>query len=97
MEEGLHVRVAEKVKEWVAEITGRHPKYGFAREFLPMLARDWSSSGKTGSTSFELEEGKVYEVNAPYKGRYFIRVENGKIREAAVQEVMEYVGTKEGV
>src|SRR5690606_18284207 len=50
-------------KEWVAEITGRHPKWNFERKFLNAVARNWSSSGKTGTTSFLLQEGKVYEVN----------------------------------
>ncbi len=77
-------------KEWVAEITGRHPKYGFTRRFIPMLARDWSSTGKTGVTLFVLDEGKVYEVNAPYKGRRFVRVEGEDIREILLEEAMRY-------
>lgn len=84
-------------REWVAEITGRHPKYGFAREFLPVLARDWSSSGRTGVTVFALDDGKIYEVNAPYKGRCFIRIENGEAKEVSVQEVMKYLDDLEKV
>lgn len=84
-------------REWVAEITGRHPKYGLARNFLPVVARNWSTTGKTGSTAFELEEGKLYEVNAPYKGRSFVKVEDGQIREVSAEEAMRYVDELEKV
>ena len=77
-------------KEWVAEIVGRHPKWNFERKFLKPVARNWSSSGKTGTTSFLLEEGKVYEVNEPWKGRYFITVQNGEVVDVDV----DYVATK---
>lgn len=77
-------------KEWVAEITGRHPKWNFERKFLNAVARNWSSSGKTGTTSFLLQEGKVYEVNEPWKGRYFITVQNGEVVDVDV----DYVATK---
>lgn len=75
-------------KEWVAEITGRHPKYNFNREFLRPVERRWSSSGKTGRTLFELEEGKVYEVNEPWRGRYFVTVVSGEIVQVEVEEVL---------
>lgn len=78
-------------KEWVAEIKGRHPKYKLDREFLPALKRDWSRSGKTGSTSFELEEGKVYEVNEPWKDRYFAKVENGEVIRISIEEVLTII------
>ena len=77
-------------REWVAEIVGRHPKWKFDRNFLNATARNWSSSGKTGQTSFVLEEGKVYEVNEPWEGRYFITVQNGEI----VDIDADYVETK---
>ena len=76
--------------EWVAEIIGRHPTYVFARQFIPVLVRDWSSTGKTGVTLFVLDEGKVYEVNAPYLGRCFVRVEGEEVREILVEEAMRY-------
>lgn len=77
-------------KEWVAEIVGRHPRFNFERKFLNPVARNWSSSGKTGTTSFLLQEGKVYEVNEPWKGRYFITVQNGEVVDIDV----DYVATK---
>ena len=77
-------------KEWIAEITGRHPRFNFERRFLNPVARNWSSSGKTGTTSFLLEEGKIYEVNEPWKGRYFITIQNGEVVDIDV----DYVATK---
>jgi hypothetical protein len=78
-------------KEWVAEITGRDPKYKFQREFLQPVSRDWSSSGKTGFTSFELEPGKVYEVNEPWKGRRFVEIQNGEIKTLDTEEVLSKI------
>lgn len=62
-------------REWVAEIKGTHPKYRFEREFLGEDGRNWSSSGKTGTTYYEIEYGKVYEVNVPWGERYFFRLD----------------------
>jgi hypothetical protein len=74
-------------REWVARIVGRHPRYQFEREFLAPLARDWSSSGKTGYTTFELLIDGVYEVNEPYVGRRFVEVRAGRQYEIAVADV----------
>jgi hypothetical protein len=76
-------------KEWVAEIVGRHPKFKFERSFLSPIERKWSGSGKTGTTRYELEAGKVYEVNEPWKGRWFITVENGEVVEITAEEVLK--------
>ena len=78
-------------KEWVAEIVGRDPKYKFKREFLRPVSRDWSSSGKTGLTSFELEPGKVYEVNEPWKGRRFVKIQNNEIVVISAEEVFSKI------
>ena len=78
-------------KEWVAEIKGRHPKYKLDREFLRPVSRDWSRSGKTGSTSFEVEEGKVYEVNEPWEDRFFVKVENGEVIRISIEEVLAII------
>ena len=78
-------------KEWVAEITGRDPKYTFKREFLNAVARDWSYSGKTGTTSYELEPGKIYEVNEPWKGRRFVKIQDGKIVVISAEEVLSKI------
>jgi hypothetical protein len=78
-------------KEWIAEIVGRHPRFNFERRFLNPIARDWSSSGKTGTTTFLLEEGKVYEVNEPFAGRYFVTVVAGEIVEIAADEAAQKI------
>jgi len=75
-------------REWVAEITGRDPKYTFKRTFLNPVAMQWSSSGKTGTTSFELKEGKVYQINEPWKDRSFVTIENGELRELSAESVL---------
>ena len=50
---------------WVAEITGRDARYGYARRFLGG-PKDYSESNGIGSRGvyryFELESGKLYEV-----------------------------------
>ena len=81
-------------KEWVAEITGRHPKHHFSRRFLKPIALNWSSTGRTGTTSFQLEEGKVYQVNEPYKGRYFVTVREGRIVGLTLREVYSLIRDK---
>ncbi|WP_067924835.1 hypothetical protein [Alicyclobacillus shizuokensis] len=77
-------------REWVARIMGRHPKYRFEREFLAEAAREWSGSGKTGITVYELSDG-IYEVNEPWKGRRFVEVANGEVRILKAEEVLERV------
>lgn len=84
-------------KEWVAEITGTHPKFGWAREFLRPIGRNRSSSGKTGSTSFLVLPDKIYQVNEPWKGRYFIMVdENGEIHYLSEEKVIRALAHQEG-
>ena len=78
-------------KEWVAEIVGRDPKYKFKREFLQPVSRDWSRSGKTGTTSYELEPGKIYEVNEPWKGRRFVEIQNGELKTLNTEEVLSKI------
>lgn len=78
-------------REWVAEIIGRHPRWKFEREFLTPVDRRWSYSGRTGKTIFELEEGKLYEVHEPWKGRRFVKVEGGQVVKIDVDEVLAYV------
>jgi len=74
-ENGLIVKLAHYKGEWVAEITGTDPKYKFARTFLDPIEEDWSASGETGWSYYKLENGKIYQVNEPYGGRYFIEAD----------------------
>ncbi|MCL6539811.1 MAG: hypothetical protein K6T87_04345, partial [Roseiflexus sp.] len=66
-------------REWVARITGRHPKYRWEREFVEPVAREWSGSGRTGYSYYEVTDG-IYEINEPWRGRRFIEVAGGKLR-----------------
>ncbi len=77
-------------REYVAEIVGTHPKWGLARSFLAGT-RDWSSSGKTGFTGFEIESGKIYEVKPSWKDPYYVTLDNdGDIVEVSAAEAKEY-------
>ena len=69
-------RDADRGKEWVALIKGTDPKFGLKRKFVPVASRDWDRLGREGTTNYVLVEGELYEVNDPYKGRYFVKVEN---------------------
>jgi hypothetical protein len=64
-------------KEWVAKITGKDSQYRFTREFLRSSEGDWSGSGKTGVSYYELEDG-IYQFKSPYDNIYFIQVQNGE-------------------
>jgi hypothetical protein len=79
-------------KAWAARITGRHPKFSFEREFLPVFSADRSSSGKTGSNTYELSPGEIYEVNEPWRGRYFVDGEGHRID---TEDVLKYINRKE--
>jgi len=78
-------------KEWVAKIIGKDPRYKFAREFQSIEEKEWSSTGKTGWSYFEVEEGQIYEVNEPWHGRYFIKIENGEMKEITKEEVTKRI------
>lgn len=73
---------SKKHKSWIAEITGTHPQYKLNREFInPVEENDYA--GKT----FELENGKVYEVcNAG--DRDFVEVVDGDVYYIEFTDVM---------
>jgi hypothetical protein len=75
--------------EWVAELVGADPKFEFKRNFLKPIEKEWSRSGKTGLTMYEIEEGKIYEYNEPWRGREFITLINGQIVYLTKREVEE--------
>lgn len=63
-------RWTNHAKEWAAKITGLDPKYGFQRVFMPVVARDWARSGKTGTTTVQLDGPGFYEISDPKTGEY---------------------------
>lgn len=71
-------------RSWVAEVTGRCPTYGFAREFMRPL-KDYRNANAKGSRGimlyYHLRPGRIYEVNARQGWsrieRYFCRVQDG--------------------
>lgn len=91
-------RYAGRPRAWVARITGRDPRYGLAREFVGSK-RDFAEANGTGSRGvyrwYELDEGGVYEVNAPlswkHADRYFCRSERGKVVRMSREEVESWL------
>ncbi|MEW5694174.1 MAG: hypothetical protein AB1765_12875 [Candidatus Hydrogenedentota bacterium] len=49
---------------WVAELTGTHPKYRFARQFLRAVAVTGRSPYQ--EYIYELEEDKIYQTSKTY-------------------------------
>jgi hypothetical protein len=80
---------------WVARITGRDPKYGFAREFLRGSVSFRDVEDELGARGvyrwYELEEGAFFEVNAPLSwtsaDRYFCRSERGRVVRMTREEI----------
>lgn len=84
---------------WVAEITGRNPKFKLSRSFVPSK-RDYSKANSKGSRGiylwYILESGKLYEVYkmSSWKGtdRYFCTVTpKGEIKRMNKEEVEQWL------
>lgn len=79
---------------WVARITGRDAKYGYAREFV-RARKDYAGGNSIGSRGvmlhFVLNDGEVYEVRQltswTSERRYFARAILGKVVEVPADEV----------
>lgn len=92
------VRYEERPRAWIARITGRDERFGLKREFLE-FKRDYAEANSLGSRGvfkwFELEEGGVFEVNAPQSwssaDRYFCRSERGKVIRLSKEEVDQWL------
>ena len=95
---GAYLRIPSRA--WVAEITGRDPKYGLARSFVHGK-KDYSQSNSVGSRGvklwYELWPGRVYDVSHPVcwkrTRRYFCRVEGNGLCEMTKEEVLEWLDT----
>lgn len=74
---------SKKYKSWVAEITGKDAKYGFARKFLNTDDRE--------TAEVTLANG-VYQINgqgaADFYDKAFIVVKDGQVTEIEEAEVM---------
>ncbi len=87
---------------WVARITGSDEKYGLAREFLRGSVSFRDVEDELGARGvwrwFELEEGALFEVNAPLSwtsaDRYFCRSERGRVVRMTREEIGSYLGLK---
>lgn len=85
MAEKVEIQISEgskKHKSWVAEIVGTDVKWGFKRQFIN-AREDENIKG----LFYNLEEGKVYDVNCAQKGRKFVSVKAGEVVELSQNEV----------
>lgn len=90
-----------KSNSWVAEIIGKHDKYGFDRKFV-RGHRDYSEADSTGNRGvyecFLLQPGKVYEVSERYSNknidRYFCVANKGEIVRLEKEEVISWLNLR---
>lgn len=66
--------VPKEGKSWVAEIGGRTRKFGLHRFFLVPIAKDWTERQPDGISTYELTDGKLYQVQPSGQARAFVRV-----------------------
>jgi hypothetical protein len=76
---------------YVARITGRHPKYKFAREFVPAAEKNRSWSGKNGTNTYYITENGIYEKAYGSDREYFL-IQNGVARQIDLGTVLALVG-----
>lgn len=89
-------------KPWVAEITGKDAKFGFARHFLPanwQRKRANSAHSRGVELWFVLESGHFYEVKSPVSWqnseRYFCTVtDDGSIVHVGKEEVDQWLNSR---
>jgi hypothetical protein len=84
---------------WVAEITGRDPKYTLSRTFLP-FKRDYAQANSKGSRGiyavYLLDAEKLYEVKNG-KDRYFCIVKDWEIQRLTLDDVKIWLDNTEEV
>lgn len=76
---------------YVARITGLHPRYKFAREFVPAVEKNRSWSGKNGTNVYYVTEDGIYEKAYGSEREYFI-VENGVARQIDIGTALALAG-----
>jgi hypothetical protein len=95
----LKLRHYSSNREWCCRIVGKDEKYRFARQFLHPYQRDWSGSGRTGDTYYDITQSGVYEFKNPFDDVYFIRIEGNyweTLNEGEVEEYLEKGGVNNG-
>lgn len=91
------IRYEGRPKAWVARILGTDQRYAFQREFL-RGKKDYAEANSTGSRGvyrwYELEEGDIYEINAPQSwtkaDRYFALSTKGQLLRMELDDVIEW-------
>ena len=83
--------------EWIAKIEGFDDKYLYKRKFQPYLERDWSRSGKHGTSTFWIKDGEgYYEYREPKTGGatqafLYWDGESNEMKRVSKKEVDEYI------
>lgn len=57
-------------REWCAKVTGLSEKYGLALDFCKVIERNWSRSGRNGTTIVALKGAGYYKISNPTTGAY---------------------------
>ena len=76
---------------YVARITGLHPRYKFAREFVRPMEKNRSWSGKNGTNIYYITEDGIYEKAYGSEREYFL-IQNGVARQIDLGTVLALVG-----
>ncbi|MGB9677956.1 MAG: hypothetical protein ACPLZ9_04985 [Candidatus Ratteibacteria bacterium] len=87
----LKVRHYASNKEWACIIEGKDPVYKFKRNFLRVYEKDWSGSGRTGYSYFDVTNDGLYQFKNPFDDVYFLKIEGGHWETLNNQEVEEYL------
>lgn len=90
----LQIKVHKSARNgWAAKIVGEDEKYGLDRDFIDAVSENLSSSGKSGTAWYELEDGEIYEIesNRSAAPRRFFKVEDGEAVEMEEGEVKDEV------
>ena len=90
-------------RPWLAQITGTHEKFVFARRFLRGDESGLTKLGRTGDIVWEVDEAGLYEIGGSKRDNRYLAVleEAGElvqrvIREPLVRRVAERMTAGEG-
>ncbi|WP_088832753.1 hypothetical protein [Paenibacillus tyrfis] len=73
-------KIGRTGKAWVAEITGLSKHYKFARTFLTgAIVNEWGFNNQ--SLRFELEKGKLYQIEDHHSKPHFVVFEGDEMKE----------------